>query len=156
MASNRGQVKMDWNIIIQKYDGLKIVHNGITQHIKITVSEAMRTTDFYIDLIMFGFSRLRLIAEYCKEKNLITIRDIQVKKEDRNLGYGSLVMDILLDIGSLIGAVAYTGFLSEEDINDPNDPEHKNRLVHFYQKYGFTVDLIKRHIEKNSTVKDES
>lgn len=110
----------------------------------------MRTTDLYIDLIMFGFSRLRLVAEYSKEKNIITIRDIEVKKEDRNLGHASLVMDILLDIGSHIGVVAYTGSLSEEDINDPNDPDHKDRLVHFYQKYGFTVDLSKRRIERNS------
>ena len=134
----------------------KVIRNGIHQYIKITVYESLRTTDFYTDIITFGYSRLQLIAEYWAEKNQIKIRDIEAQKEDRSQGYGSLAMDVLLEIGSLIDGVTYTGSLSEMDINDPNDPEHKNRLVHFYEKYGFTVDLTKRRIERNATLNNVS
>lgn len=140
---------MDWNIIVQKYDGKIFMCNGIKQQIKIIVNDSLRTTDFYINIVTFGYSRLRLIAEFLADKNQMIIRDIQVKDEDRGLGYGSIAMEILLEIGLHIGVTKYTGSLSETDINDQKDPEHKNRLVHFYQKYGFTVDLEQRHIERN-------
>lgn len=123
---------------------------------KIIVDKSLRTTDFYINIVTFGYSRLRLIAEYWADKNQIKIRDIQVKEEDRGLGYGSIAIEILLEIGLLIGVIKYTGSLSEIDLDDSKDPEHKNRLVHFYQKYGFTVDLEQRRIERKARTNNAS
>jgi len=142
---------MNWNEILQRYDGKRVIHNGNIQHVRIEIDQLKRTTDLYISIFVFGFNRLRLVAEYSADKNSILIRDIETKKQDRNFGYGSTAMDVLLEIGSHINVDKYTGFLSKRDLCDPDDPEHKNRLVHFYQKSGFDVDLDNSFIERFET-----
>ena len=97
----------------------------------------------------FGIKRLTLFAKCFSSERRIKILDIQSAREDRNLGYGSAAIEVLFSIGDAINVIKYTGFLSEDDINDHNDLEHKERIEHFYSKWGFMVDIKNRHIEKN-------
>ena len=143
---------MIWAAVIEKNDGKKVIRKGVTQHIKIGIDKTRKTTDFYVSVFAFGSNRLRLIAEYWSDENRIHIIDIEAKKEDRNCGYGSTAMEILFEIGLHADVEKYTGYLSEHDLNDPDDPEHKDRLVHFYRKYGFIVDLEEKHIERTVNI----
>ena len=75
--------------------------------------------------------------------------DIQSNKQNLGKGYGSIAMNLLFEIGACLEVTAYTGALSDEDINDTKDPNHRSRLKHFYEKFGFDIDFERKRIEKN-------
>ena len=66
---------------------------------------------------------------------VILIGDIQHSngKIDYNKGYGSLLMDALLQHAREKGFKKIHGNLSVVDL------DHKDRLHHFYEKFGFTI-----------------
>lgn len=66
-----------------------------------------------------------------EELQEITISDINCKKN--NKGYGSLMMEKLIEFAKQNGFVYITGWISKVDI------DHVNRLNHFYQKFGFEI-----------------
>lgn len=53
-----------------------------------------------------------------------------------NHGYGSIMMKVVLDYIKRFGADYVNGYLCTVDTKNT---EHKNRLFHFYQKFGFTI-----------------
>lgn len=65
----------------------------------------------------------------------ILIGDILHSNEgaDYNKGYGSLMMEQLLEYAGENGIAYIHGNLSEVDL------EHKDRLHHFYEKFGFLI-----------------
>lgn len=66
-----------------------------------------------------------------KKKKQIKIGDITCKK--CNKGYGSLMMEKLIEFAKENGIKSIIGFLSRVDMG------HEERLCHFYQKFGFEI-----------------
>ncbi len=66
-----------------------------------------------------------------EETEGITISDIICKRN--NKGYGSLMMNKLVEVAREEEYKYIDGWLSKEDAN------HVNRLYHFYRKFGFEI-----------------
>lgn len=66
-----------------------------------------------------------------KELRTITISDIECKKNNR--GYGSSMMKELIEYSRHNEFAHINGWLSKVDY------DHKDRLYHFYQKFGFEI-----------------
>ena len=66
-----------------------------------------------------------------KEKEIVTIGDIQCNKNNR--GYGSLMMKALITYAKQNDIKFIEGWISEVDDN------HIERLYHFYKKFGFDI-----------------
>lgn len=62
---------------------------------------------------------------------VITISDIECKRNNR--GYGSVMMKELIEYSKKNEYTQINGWLSKVDYN------HKERLYHFYQKFGFEI-----------------
>ena len=65
------------------------------------------------------------------ESRTITISDIECKNNNR--GYGSVMMKELIEYSIQNGFTHIRGWLSKVDY------AHKDRLYHFYQKFGFEI-----------------
>lgn len=70
-----------------------------------------------------------------KDAEKITIGDIQCKKNNR--GYGSLMMESLINYAKEQRIELIEGWLSTVDIR------YKERLYHFYQKFGFKIIICR-------------
>ena len=70
-----------------------------------------------------------------QSQDAILIGDIQHdnEKSDYNKGYGSRMMEALLEYAKEHHFRCVHGNLSQWDL------DHKDRLHHFYQKFGFTI-----------------
>lgn len=66
-----------------------------------------------------------------KNNKTITICDIWCEKNNR--GYGSLMMEALIDYARQQGITSIEGWLSSVDV------DHIERLYHYYQKFGFEI-----------------
>ncbi len=76
-----------------------------------------------------------LIAIYHEVEDRIHLCDIQIMGNNRNRGYGTILMKQFLDIFNSMPVSRITG-----DITD-TDWDHINILKTFYEKYGFNVKL---------------
>lgn len=87
-----------------------------------------------------------------RDKNEILIGDIFVEGDTSGLfgflqhytrytnkGYGTQMMNMLLDFAKENGYKKIVGNLSYVDDNDAFDPEHRERQLHFYKKFGFKI-----------------
>ena len=95
-----------------------------------------------------------------QESKTILIGDIYIKN-DRSLepwnytkfinkGYGSLMMDELLKFAKENNYKKITGNISDVANNTEWDPHHRERLIHFYKKFGFKIlpdELAPKQIE---------
>ena len=66
-------------------------------------------------------------------ENSCALGDIDIPLEYVNLGAGSKLIEKLEDICKQKGLTEIKGELSDVDIG------HKDRLIHFYEKHGYTV-----------------
>ena len=66
-----------------------------------------------------------------KELRTITISDIECQKNNR--GYGSVIMKELIEYARQNEFTHINGWLSKVDY------DHRERLYHFYQKFGFEI-----------------
>jgi len=80
------------------------------------------------------FSYRSLGKEYRDFVDAIALRDIVIKTE--NMGYGSLLLQHLIRYARQLGVREIRGRLSPVDNTDDN----RDRLKHFYEKFGFQVD----------------
>lgn len=62
----------------------------------------------------------------------------------KNRGWGSLLMHRVLTYAKAKNCHAARAWLSQVDLGDKNDPEHRERLFHFYEKHGFAIKTDKR------------
>lgn len=105
-----------------------------------------------IDTILYeDFSTLRIeaykndkfmgqmICEIHKESKSIKICDI--RSEKKNKGYGSLMMQKLIEFANQNDFIYIDGWLSRVHF------DHKERLLHFYQKFGFEITLCNENIK---------
>ena len=95
-----------------------------------------------------------------QESKTILIGDIYMKN-DRSLepwnytkfinkGYGTLMMNELLKFAKENNYKKITGNISDVDNNTEWDPHHRERLIHFYKKFGFKIlpdELTPKQIE---------
>lgn len=77
---------------------------------------------------------VQLNAEWVA-KNEVELCDISSNKRHTNKGYGSLAMPFFFDYVKSKGGKRIRGWLSSVDW------DHAPRLVHFYEKHGFTVKM---------------
>lgn len=84
------------------------------------------------DLITENSRQNRTIVLWAqKNQNRLHIQDIQ---GGRNLGHGSVAMKVLIEYAEDNGIEKITGNLSQVDY------DHKDRLIAFYEKFGFVVE----------------
>lgn len=62
-----------------------------------------------------------------------------------NKGYGTLMMNKLLAFAKRCGYKRIVGNLSDVDENSPCDKQHRERQIHFYRKFGFTILPDEKH-----------
>lgn len=77
-----------------------------------------------------------------EDEREILIGDICVGNQDiylrhTNKGYGTQMMQLLLDYAREHEYSTIKGWLAHFDGDSPEDPEHRARQIHFYQKFGF-------------------
>ncbi|TPG68658.1 GNAT family N-acetyltransferase [Brevibacillus laterosporus] len=77
------------------------------------------------------------IAAMESGNNSLYISDINVKEIETNKGYGSLLLNQLKANALQYNKNRITGTLTSADLTD-----HGNRLVHFYRKHDFEVELF--------------
>ena len=65
----------------------------------------------------------------------ISLADIDIDKSFANNGYGSILLSNLVQIANARNVKDITGWISNVD------RDHLDRLVHFYKKHGFEVNL---------------
>ena len=73
----------------------------------------------------------KIVSIINEDSNSITIGDIQCKKN--NQGYGSMMMERFIEIAKQKKILYIEGWLSK------GDKDHKDRLHHFYGKFGFQI-----------------
>ena len=70
----------------------------------------------------------------------------------RDQGYGSIVMEKMIQHAKQMGVMYISGFLSFIDIGTGSDEDeeikrkNRERLYHFYPKFGFEIDKINKTI----------
>ena len=118
---------MNWNDVKERYTGKTHVIDGILHQIVVEIKMSEEDTHIDIHIRAFGFDRLTLQAEYRPTEDKIKICNVDVAKEHRCMGYGSVAMNILFAIGDSMGISAYSGFLGPNDLDDPDDPHSRKR-----------------------------
>ena len=81
----------------------------------------------------------QIICEINKESKRIKICDIHSEK--KNKGYGTLMMQKLIEFANQRDFMYIDGWLSCVDY------DHKERLLHFYQKLGFKITPCNENIK---------
>ena len=66
----------------------------------------------------------------------IKIDKIEIWKY-KNLGIGTFGLKNIMELCRIIGYVNIAGYIFDSYYNDKNDPQHGQRLRHFYEKNGF-------------------
>jgi len=79
-------------------------------------------------------NRIRLIANYT-HKETIEINDIEVFGENQGRGYGSLLLNSLINFALANSVKVISGWISNTDIDS------LDMLEYFYKKHGFNVIL---------------
>lgn len=79
---------------------------------------------------------LVLRAFFDEDFTNISLADIDIKEHLTSHGYGSILLNTLIKIAQERNTNSITGWISKVD------SDHLERLVHFYKKHKFTVDLF--------------
>lgn len=87
----------------------------------------------------------KILCSWNIENNHIYIQDIY--SPATNEGFGSIAMEELFRNAKKAGIETITGKLYFKSPSDDDYQEHKERLLHFYQKHGF--EIINGKIKKN-------
>lgn len=66
----------------------------------------------------------------------ISLADIEIEEHLTSHGYGSILLNTLIKIAKERNINSIAGWISKVD------SDHLERLVHFYKKHNFTVDLF--------------
>lgn len=108
---------------------------------------------FYIDIeIGKKYFRNAMKCALYREENKIVIGDIFIEGDTEGLfgflqhytnyinkGYGTQMMNVLLEFAKENSYKRIVGNLSYVDDNDAFDPEHRERQLYFYKKFGFKI-----------------
>lgn len=104
-------------------------HKKASPKVKIEKFDSFLMVNLYVNNIREA--RIQCVIE---SKNAILIGDIIHDNERKiNRGYGSAMMESLISYAEQNGYSKFYGNLSDVDIG------HKDRLYHFYEKFGFII-----------------
>ena len=133
--------------INETYSAATLTIDGVDYDVKVHCchSTVSSTDDICIIISDKYYKYVRLLATFFCKTNEMKIEDIQIELHDVNKHYGSAALEILLKIGTRYRTMKYYGIISYGDIKEQ---DHKDRLIHFYEKHGFTVDIEKMRLEK--------
>ena len=99
--------------------------------IKMTINIDIYGWLLTMNVVRKGTTMSRMLCVINKESNSITICDIICRRN--NYGYGSLMMKEIIKYSHQNNISYLDGCL-------PNiDYDHRNRLYHFYRKFGFEI-----------------
>lgn len=74
--------------------------------------------------------------------NRIHIYDFLLPLEYRNKGFGSILMKELINFARVEGIKCINGELGKSDLCDSSDLNHRSRILHFYRKHQFIINLL--------------
>ena len=108
------------------------------------VSDLLYIIDLTVGKQIF---RNAMVCNLHKKENKIMIGDILVTvnfdnqkyKRYINKGYGTLLMNQLLLFARQNNYEQIVGNLGIADENSEYDPDHRDRQIHFYKKFGFNI-----------------
>lgn len=104
-------------------------YKKVSPEVKIEKFDSLLMVNLYVNNIREA--RMQCVIE---SKNTILIGDIiHDNKRKINRGYGSAMMELLISYAKQNGYSKLYGNLSNVDIG------HKDRLYHFYEKFGFII-----------------
>lgn len=95
--------------------------------------------------------------EKCGYLRNVFIRNFISDESQRDQGYGSIVMEQFLQYARRLKVVYISGILSFVDIGTGSDEDeevkrnNRERLYHFYPKFGFVIDKVKETIRLDLT-----
>lgn len=94
----------------------------------------------YIKSIAFSRCLLHYYDDYTTYKtNYMYIDDIAVNREYRNKGYGSIVLEQIIQYAKQQEVKYVSGYLSFVDTSEQYG-NRRDMLHHFYKKHGFIID----------------
>ena len=102
-----------------------------SERIKITINIDIYDWLLTMNVVRKGTTMSRMLCVINKEANSITICDIVCRRN--NYGYGSLMMKEIIKYSHQNNISYLDGCLSNIDYG------HKERLYHFYRKFGFEI-----------------
>jgi len=87
---------------------------------------------------------IQLHATLKRNNTELFIDDIKQMSPFNNygMGYGQLAIKTIINYAKVLRVEKITGYLSNLDLDDSNDKDHKRRLLHFYKKIGFKITLF--------------
>lgn len=135
-------------VMIHQNDNHLIV---MTRKIEFLNDMEIKTIDYVLykvfdNLEAFDVRSRIATASIKKEKNFSAFLDnVAVTNNQRNLGYGTIIMERLLTDASMFKISLIFGEIYEGDINTQEKIE---RFEHFYNKLGFKIDFEKMKMYK--------
>ncbi|GED61426.1 GNAT family N-acetyltransferase [Brevibacillus formosus] len=78
------------------------------------------------------------------EQKHLRIADIRIEGDQVNKGYGTILMNAIMQLGNELNVQCITGWISQVDW------DHIERLTHFYKKFGFSCEI--NHEIKHGTI----
>ncbi|MFD2084520.1 GNAT family N-acetyltransferase [Brevibacillus brevis] len=85
-----------------------------------------------------------IFLEFDSEQKHLRIADIRMEEDQVNKGYGSIMMNAIMQLGNELNVQCITGWISQVDW------DHIERLEHFYKKFGFSCEI--NHEIKHGTI----
>ena len=107
------------------------------------------------DTNAFGHHNIDLYCEVIYASDLHYLKSIHIQEfladnSIRNMGYGSIMMQQLIQYAARLNAEYICGGLSYvdvgKDLDDVENRERRMQLHHFYKKHGFKIDESNRII----------
>lgn len=135
-------------VMINQNDNHLIV---MTRKIEFLNDMEIKTIDYALykvfdNLAAFDVRSRIATASINKEKKFSAFLDnVAVINNERNSGYGTIIMERLLTDASILKISLIFGEIYEGDINTQ---DKKDRFEHFYNKLGFKIDFEKMKLYK--------
>ncbi|OCN06136.1 hypothetical protein A4S06_00015 [Erysipelotrichaceae bacterium MTC7] len=104
-------------------------HKSQSPEVRIDKSDMLLMVKCFVKSKMT--SKMQCVIE--SDESILIGDIVHMKNRDYNKGYGSIMMDKLLSYATEYGYTTIHGNLSIIDT------DHKERLHHFYEKFGFTI-----------------
>ena len=119
--------------LTEKENDILIVAYNATSGIRDARSLELRLTT--VNHSKINYDVCRIDASYYINQSLEIIDFVGIK----NQGFGSLLMQELIEFCKVSQIPRLWGDLSPVDLQDQEDKEHEARMLHFYSKFGFTI-----------------
>lgn len=90
---------------------------------------------------------IKMFVSKQRTTNSFHINNIFIYGENQNQGYGSILMNQLIENARIQFIDFIDGYMTP-----PHDEVHEQRLRHFYKKHGFTIDQHRNILWKRNRI----